>query len=356
MKAVDPSNLVISAGLGPIAVPPWTIGPMRFARLMLCMTGGAHPHPTHGSCEGGVHFDIFAIHPYTTGAPTHEGGPDDVELGDLPKLQNLLAAADRAGRIKNGSRRTPLWITEFSWDSKPPDPGGLPMKIETRWTAEALYRAWRAKVSHFFWYSLDDSPPEPNRPYSETLQSGLYFRGETLAQDQPKEIMYAFRFPFVSYSRRQGLYFWGRTPSSEGGKVTIQLWRSGHWRNTQMTRANKSGIFRGIIHNRYGSDKRGLARALYRGHTSPPFSMHPVKDFYHPPSAESCPAPPSDRVRAARLLSCSTSPSSTSSRALASARLQPRPDETMGEERRDFPPLRTLVSGRLRATLEQTVG
>ncbi len=283
VKAVDPSNLVISAGLGPIAVPPWTIGPMRFARLMLCMTGGAHPRPTRGSCEGGVHFDIFAIHPYTTGAPTHEGGPNDVELGDLPKLQNLLAAADRAGRIKNGSPRTPLWITEFSWDSKPPDPGGLPMKIETRWTAEALYRAWRAKVSHFFWYSLNDAPPEPDRPYSVTLQSGLYFRGQTPAQDQPKEIMYAFRFPFVSYPRRQGLFSWGRTPNSEGGKVTVQLWQSGHWRNALTVRANKSGIFRGTVRDRYGSDKRGLARAVFRGDPSPPFSMHPVKDFYHPP-------------------------------------------------------------------------
>ena len=223
VKSVHRSNLVIAAGLGPIAVPRYTIGPMRFTRLLLCMTGRRHPHPTRGNCGGGVHFDIFDIHPYTTGGPTHEGGVDDVQLGGLSRLKALLRAADRAGRIKGRFRHTPLWIMEFSWDSKPPDPGGLPMKIETRWTAEALYRAWRAGISDFFWFSLRDSAPDPELPFSETLQSGLYFRGATVEQDQPKQVLYAFRFPFVSFPHRKGLFFWGRTPNSKRGKVVIQV-------------------------------------------------------------------------------------------------------------------------------------
>ncbi len=177
MKAVDPTNLVIAAGLGPIAIPGYAIGPMRFARLLLCMHGHNRPRPTRGDCEGGVHFDIFDIHPYTTGGPTHEGHVNDVQLGDLEKLITLLEAADRAGRIKGAFERTPLWIIEFAWDSKPPDPGGLAMKIETRWTAEALHRAWSLGIDTFFWYSLRDAAPEPARPFNETLQSGLYFRG-----------------------------------------------------------------------------------------------------------------------------------------------------------------------------------
>ena len=124
VKSVHPSNLVIAAGLGPIAVKSYTVGPMRFARDLLCMKGRTHPRPAKGDCGGGVRFDIFAIHPYTTGGPTHEGGADDVELGDLGKLKALLKAADKAKRIKGKYGHTPLWITEFSWDSKPPDPGG----------------------------------------------------------------------------------------------------------------------------------------------------------------------------------------------------------------------------------------
>jgi hypothetical protein len=283
VKSVNPSNLVIAAGLGPIAVPKYTIGPMRFARLLLCMEGHNHPRPSREDCEGGVHFDIFATQPYTTGGPTHKGGVNDVELGDLGKLRTLIDAADRAGRILGSFKHTPLWITEFSWDSQPPDPGGLPMKIETRWTAEALYRAWRAGVTHFFWYSLRDSAHDPRLRYSETLESGLYFRGATIEQDQPKEVLYAFRFPFVSYPRKKGLYFWGRTPSSKGGRVAVQLLKRGRWRTASVASANGSGIFSGRIRTAYGRDKRGSVRAVYQGQGSVPFSMSPVKDFPQAP-------------------------------------------------------------------------
>lgn len=283
IKAVDPTNVVIAAGLGPIAVPKYTIGPLRFARLLLCMKGHNHPKPTAGNCEGGVHFDVFDIHPYTTGGPTHEGGVNDVELGDLKKLTTLLAAADRAGRIKGMYKHTPLWIIEFSWDSDPPDPGGLPMKIEDRWVAEALYRAWSAGVEYFFWYSLRDSEPEPNVPFSQTDQSGLYFRGSTPAQDQPKEFVSAYRFPLVAYPRRKGLYFWGRTPTSSGGRVTIQILERGHWRKAAVARADTAGIFSGLAPRDYGRNRHGAARAVFAGQPSLPFSMKPVPDFVQPP-------------------------------------------------------------------------
>ena len=283
IKAVDPSNIVVAAGLGPIAVPPYTIGPMRFARELLCMRGHTRVRPAPGNCGGGVHFDIFDIHPYTTGAPSHTGGINDVQIGDLQKLQVLLEAADRAGRIKGQFQRTPLWIGEFSWDSNPPDPGGLQMKIETRWVAEALYRAWKAGVEAFFWFSLRDRSPQPHLPFSQTLESGLYFRGATIEQDQPKEILYAFRFPFVSYPQKGGLAFWGRTPSSLGGKVAIQAWRRGGWRRASVVRADRHGIFRGLIRSHYGGNKRGSVRAVYRGEASVPFSMKPVGDFPQPP-------------------------------------------------------------------------
>lgn len=283
IKAVDPAGIVIAAGLGPIAVPGYTIGPMRFTRELLCMRGRERFRPTQSGCDGGVHFDIFDIHPYTTGGPTHAGGVNDVQMGDLAKLRNLLDAADRAGRIVGQFERTPLWIGEFSWDTNPPDPGGLPMDIETRWLAEALYGAWGAGVEAFFWFSLRDRMPQPSLPFSQTLQSGLYFRGPTLEQDQPKEILFVFRFPFVAYPRQNGLFFWGRTPSSEKGKVVIQVLKRGHWRKAATVRAGGAGIFRGLAPRLYGRNRRGMARAVYRGEASVPFSMKPVPDFPHPP-------------------------------------------------------------------------
>jgi hypothetical protein len=280
IKSVEPSNLVLTAGLGPIAVYPWTIGPMKFAREMLCMRGSRRPVPIAG-CEGGVHFDIFATHPYTTGSPGHQGKINDVELGDLPKLRRLLTAADRAGHIRGTLRRTPLWITEFSWDSRPPDPGGLPMKTLTQWTAEALYVAWRAGVSHFFWYTLRDGIPENG--YKEATESGLYFRGPTIEQDRPKPVLDVFRFPFVAYPRKAGLLVWGRTPNSTGGRVAIQVYARGGWRSAGTRRATADGIFAGVVSARYGRGDHAKVRAVYRGHRSVPFPLQRVGDFYHPP-------------------------------------------------------------------------
>jgi hypothetical protein len=284
VKSVDPSNLVVLGGLAPIAVPGYTVGPMTFARKLLCMVGGSnHPRPAKGGCGGGVDFDIFDMHPYTTGGPTHEGGRNDVEMGDIAKLKTLITAADRAGRINSVYKHTPLWITEFGWDSKPPDPGGLPMKIEKQWIAEALYEAWRSRVSNFMWYMIDDFPPEPNVPFSESLETGLYFWAPTAAAEQPKDVMYAYRFPFVALRQGRGLKIWGRTASSRRGRVVVQALRGGRWRKLAVARADSAGVFSGFVHTTYGRGRKGSVRAVFRGEASVPFPMRRVGDFRHPP-------------------------------------------------------------------------
>jgi hypothetical protein len=284
IKAVNPENLVLAAGLGPTELRGYNIGPMRFTRELLCMKGRQNPKPTKGSCEGGVHFDIFDIHPYSTGGPTHEGRPNDVQMGDLPKLRLLLKAADRAGRIKGTFQRTPLWITEFSWDSNPPDPGGLPASILTQWTAEAMHLAWQAGVSRFFWYSLRDEPFRPGIPSSFTVQSGLFFRGDSLELDRPKEVLTTFRFPFVAFPRKgKRLEFWGRTPDGSAGPVEIQLMRNSRWRRAGVVQAGPGGVFSGTARTGYGKNKKGVVRALFGSWDSVPFPMKRVGDFHHTP-------------------------------------------------------------------------
>lgn len=283
VKSVNPSALVLAPGLGPISVPNFTIGPLRFTRLLLCMKGHHNPKPTAGDCGGGVHFDIFDTHPYTTGRPDHEGGPNDVQMGDLADLQELIAAADKAGRIKGVFKRTPLWATEFSYDSNPPDPNGLPMKVETQFVAEALHLAWMHRVEVFMWYSLDDAEPS-NEPFPFTLQSGLYFWAPTVAAETPKPSMYAFRFPFVAFRQKNGLKFWGRTPTSTGGRVVLQAKRGKRWKRIGVARADSVGIFKGFVRTGYGSAaKKGAVRAHFADSASPGFPMRRFPDFPHPP-------------------------------------------------------------------------
>lgn len=285
VKSVDPSNLVLGPGLGPIAVPKFTVGPMRFTRALLCMKGTRKPRPIKGNCHGGLKLDIFDIHPFTTGRPTHEGGINDVQMGDLGKLQRLLRAADKAGRIKGAYKRTPLWITEFSYDSNPPDPGGLPMKIEQQWVSEALYQAWIHHVPVFLWYSLTDREHNPDVPYSQSLESGLYFWAANVAAAEPKPAMHSFRFPFVVFREGKGLSFWGRTPTSGRGRVVLQVRRGGKWKRLRRVKANKAGIFRGFARSGYGKRKRKgeEVRAVYAGEASNGFPIRRVRDFAQPP-------------------------------------------------------------------------
>lgn len=273
IKAVNPENLVLSPALAPVTVKGLTIGPMAFTRMLLCMKGREHPKPLPGNCGGGVPFDIFDIHPYTSGSPTHEGGPNDVQLGDLGKLQELLTAAEKAGRIRSAFKKVPIWITEFSYDSNPPDGRGVPMKTEKQFIPEALYQAWLHKVPVFMWYSLEDNP-------SLRMQAGLYFWATSSAQLRPKPEMYAFRFPFVAIREGGGLKFWGKTPSGTGGKITLQAQEKGKWRQIAVTRANKTGIFHGRLRTSYGADEVGAVRALFGKEKSLGFPMKRVPD--HP--------------------------------------------------------------------------
>lgn len=286
VKSEDPTNLIVGGGLAPLGGTS-SVGPLDFTRRLLCMQGRVNPKPIRG-CGATARFDIWSINPYTTGGPTQSSrSPDDVQLGDVGKMVRLIRAAGRAGKIKSARPYIPVWVTEFSWDSKPPDPNGLPMRILNRWAAEAMFRSWRAGVDNFFWLSLRDWARIPGHPFNASIESGLWFRGNTLEQDRPKQVLRAFRFPFVSFRGRRAprIQFWGRTPTSKAGNVVI---RFGHGRGNvnrriRVVRANQAGIFQGFIRTNLGRNQRGFLTATFAGETSLPFSLTPQRNFRQKP-------------------------------------------------------------------------
>ena len=61
-------------------------------------------------------------------------------------MRRLLTAAYKAGHVD--TRKAPgFWVTEFAWDTRPPDPNPLaaPIDLQARWTSEALYRSWKSR-------------------------------------------------------------------------------------------------------------------------------------------------------------------------------------------------------------------
>ena len=147
-------NMVIAGNLAPFtsrtgAQDRWGIAPLTFMRALLCL------QPV---CNEPVHFDIWAHHPYTSGGPNHKATrPNDVSLGDLPKMRKVLVDGIKVGHVLSATE-VRFWVTEFSYESNPPDPGGLKPGLGARWTSEALYRMWRAGVTQVTWFLLTDQP------------------------------------------------------------------------------------------------------------------------------------------------------------------------------------------------------
>jgi hypothetical protein len=271
VHAVDPSNLVVAGELDPFGhhkskKQKWySVRPLAFMRSLLCISKGPHPHAT---CKQKVHFDVWSHHPYTYGGPFgHARLPDDVELGDLPKMRALLQAGVRRHHVVS-NQSVQFWVTEFGWDSSPPRRRAAPLALAARWTSESLYQAWHSGVSLLTWFGLEDQrSPSP-------YQSGLYFHTSSLDDARPKPVLTAFRFPFVAYLRKSSVIVWGRDATSDAERVTIQRrhGKSGAWRTVGLVVANGNGIFRATV--KLSATKQDWLRAVAPGSgKSLPFSL-----------------------------------------------------------------------------------
>lgn len=277
VHAVRSDDVVIAGALFPNGLHRaigTAIAPLQFTRLLLCLSAGPHPRRV---CNTQVHADAWSVHPYTTGGPsTQPANPNNVWIENLGSLSSLVRAAQRLGTLVS-SQSVQTWVTEFSWDSNPPDPKGVPGALEQRWVAETLYRSWRAGVRVFTWYSLRDEPIE-----TSSQQAGLYFEcPQGIACDTPKPAERAFRFPFVAYPYQgRRVSIWGRTPSGAPGIVRVEWLQGRRWRTLATLRTDGDGIFTATptLPSRV-SAKSAILRAVFLDgpEASPSFSLH------HPP-------------------------------------------------------------------------
>jgi hypothetical protein len=245
---VNAKDIVVAGGLDPFqnSTNRWhTMAPLTFMREMLCLSAGPHPHLT---CKAQVHFDVWSHHPYTFGGPFGKAkGVNDVSLGDLSKMTTLLADAESLHRIVS-AHKPQFWVTEFGMDTNPPRVrNAFSLYLQARATAESLHQMWLNGVSLVTWFLLQDEPT--STPY----QSGLYYLGSSLATDQPKPTLTAFRFPFTAYlgtgTEAGTVAVWGRDPASSAIPVTVQIAKSanGPWKTLARVRANRYGIFQATI-------------------------------------------------------------------------------------------------------------
>lgn len=255
IHAVRADNLVVAGGFSPFGGFR-SIAPMLFMRAMLCMSTNTKADP---SCRARSSFDVWAHHPYTSGGATHKAdSPEDVSMGDLRRMRALLLAAQRAHRIRSRGH-VRFWVSEFSWETKPPDPLGVPPRLHARWVAEALYRMWQNDVTLAVWFQLRDIP-RTRTDWGPIGQGGLFYKTTDLyAKERAKPAAQAFRFPFVAVPGGGGTTVWGRTPDSSFHRVVVERRTSGGWTRVTRVRSNRHGIFRLRLRGAYGDVLRARA-------------------------------------------------------------------------------------------------
>jgi hypothetical protein len=258
VKAVNPKLIVVAGALGPYGdrpggpYPPGVerVQPVTFWQDALCVrpakTGKkkkkgskkktAPKYVRTSGCSGPVKFDVLAHHPIdNTGKGPLEHGPlpGDASTPDLGRIVRVLRGAEKAGTTLPGTH--PVWVTEFWWDSNPPNPSGAKLATQARWIEQSLYLFWKAGANTAINFTVGDTNARPT--VHAGFQSGVYFQ-----DGRPKPSLTAFRFPFVTDQIGKGtLRAWGKSP--ESGKLVIQRKQGKRWKAVKKLQVRKGAVF-----------------------------------------------------------------------------------------------------------------
>ena len=256
IKRVSPDNKVLIGGLAALAEKPpgpgHTTRPLRFVRELACVDAALRPLRGRRECRTfrPLDADGFAIHPYVRKRPPnqHLPNPDDVGISDLDRLSSLLEKLYRRGRIV---RRLPIYVTEFGYETNPPDPvHGIPLLNQAAWLNEAaailLRRGGIRMQSHFLLRDLPDD---------HLFQTGLI-----LPDGTHKPAMTTFKLPFWIFGR---LAIGRVYPAGGEVSVGLEVYRPGPRTWTPVgkpLRTDRNGVVRfrlgrvGVYRLRWGAD------------------------------------------------------------------------------------------------------
>jgi hypothetical protein len=200
---------------------------VTFWKRLLCLDGRP--------CSAKAHLDVFAHHPYSLYGPTVRAFyKTDAGVADLHRLTALFGRATARGTVLPRGRK-PFWITEFSWETNPPDrKAGVALATQARWLAEALHIFWRDGVQRAVWFGLRDDAPVPDVNHS--FQNGLYFRS-----GKAKPAVRAFRFPVAVSGRGGRRTIWGLAPGA--GRVLIEVRAGSRWQTIKRVERRADGTF-----------------------------------------------------------------------------------------------------------------
>jgi len=259
VKAGNPSDVVLASGLEGYGDAEFTglnrVHPVEFLQNVLCLS----PTLKRLKCAGGpAHFDVVAADPYDSFAPTtHAVNKLDASAPDLARLTAVTKAAVKAGTLLPHKTK-PLWVTEFGYDSNPPNPSAVSTATQAKWLEEGFYVFWHEGASVAMWYLVRDQTP----PYDLNYFSGVYFRNGT-----PKPSFTAYSFPFVIMATTgKQAQAWGIAPV--GGTVKVQLKGSHGWKTIKVLHAGAGKVFdftsSSLAHGHYRATVSGQSSLVWK--------------------------------------------------------------------------------------------
>jgi hypothetical protein len=225
VHAADPGSEVAVGELAPVGSPTISantpLAPLPFLRAMGCVDE-RYKRLRGGRCSGfkAVRADSIGYHPHPVRNAPDQRNPDtdEAQFGDLPRLFAVLDRLRRGKRLRVGPG---LHLTEFGYQTSPPDHAiGVTLAQQTRYLQQAAYIAWSAgRVRSLAFYQWDDEPViyrgRGTRAYSG-WQSGLRF-----VTGRPKPALSTFDAPVVYDRRRKRL--WGQVRTDAEPVVTLMV-------------------------------------------------------------------------------------------------------------------------------------
>ena len=197
-------------------------------------------------------LDAYAHHPYPVfpGDTPYKGGCicKTITMASLNRLLRLVNRAFPRARV---------WITEYAYQTKPPDTFGVSFEDQARYVGEAARRVYGArKVDLLIHYLYRDEPA------LSRWQSGL----ETIA-NRPKPALKATALPLAQIVRRGSrTSVWGQVRPGDGAqRFALQRKDGGRWVMIVAGMTDKRGYLRRTVSAPKGTKLRLWYSAKHMG-------------------------------------------------------------------------------------------
>lgn len=170
-------------------------------------------------------INAWAHNAYVGKQPVLSSGMRLPEIG-LGNINDLTKLMDRY----KVTRKKPVWITEFGYETNPPDANmGISLDDQSNFLAEAEYAAWRnPRIMMFMWYGLTDDGDAHD---TSGFESGLLYNQNSCAWCA-KPAAYMFQHPLwvsdTTVTKGQKVVLWG-AGRLDSEKTKIYLWQGSSW-------------------------------------------------------------------------------------------------------------------------------